>query len=68
CTRECVVEASDSCPTELECRVIDGEKLCAVPEGGGCCSSSDQRVPWVTGLLTAVLGFVMFRRRRTAHA
>jgi len=68
CTKECIIEASDSCPEGLECRqTTAGTKICYLPDGGGCCSASDQRVPWISGLTTFVLGFLLLRRRRSVR-
>ena len=67
CSRTCVIGATGACPEGLECRKDEaGESLCFRPEGGGCCSASDEDMPWAAGLSMFVLGMLILRRRRHA--
>jgi len=67
CTQNCVVGSTGTCPMGLDCVDTGGSSgICFPPaSGGGCCSASNTRGPWVhLGLGALVLALVMRRRRR----
>jgi hypothetical protein len=66
CSQRCNPSDKSTCPSDLECVETGPEMgLCFTPSGGGCCSASNGRVPWLQIAGSAViLGLVMRRRRR----
>jgi hypothetical protein len=67
CSQRCSPADKTSCPMGLECIETGVEMgLCFTPSsGGGCCSASNGRVPWlqIAGS-AAIFGLLMRRRRR----
>ncbi|MEO8702327.1 MAG: hypothetical protein ABI867_19940 [Kofleriaceae bacterium] len=67
CTTPCVVGVADSCEEGFRCLAVGNGGVCYfnAEDGGGCCSSSDGSLPAMPLLLgSALLGFVVLRRRR----
>lgn len=62
CTESCNV-AADTCPDGFSCESIGTQAVCvASPDEGGCCSASPN--VGAAGMLSLLVGFVLFGRRR----
>lgn len=65
CSQRCTPADTTSCPSGLECIETGPEMgLCFPPSGGGCCSASNGRVPWLQIAGSATLFGLLMRRRR----
>lgn len=74
CSMACAPSADDACPDDLVCRVPASSEdpeagVCFYEKDeGGCCSTSNEQVPWGAALAMGGFGVLVLTRRRRRRA
>jgi MYXO-CTERM domain-containing protein len=67
CVEPC--NSDSDCSDEFDCRSVGGTKVCALPEDGGCCSttSAPPKLGNIALTFLTLFGVIFVARRRRLH-